>query len=317
MVDTDFVHQSVLLNEAVEALLTDLNGHYVDGTFGRGGHSHAILQKLQPQGRLTAFDRDPQAVAVARQWQDQRFDIRHATFSELAQLPAASVQGVLLDLGISSPQIDDAARGFSFRHDGPLDMRMDPTAGLSVSEWLLQVEEKQLAQVIRDYGEERFAKPIAKAIVARVRAQGAIAGTAELAQLIAGVVKTREGGQHPATRTFQALRIFINGELEQVQSALHASMQVLAPGGRLVVISFHSLEDRIVKQFMQTQAKEQVMRDDMRWMLRQQAQSMPLKLLDRMKPSAVEVQANPRARSAIMRVAERSDAPFVTQGRGY
>lgn len=317
MVDTDFVHQTVLLNEAVEALLTDLNGHYVDGTFGRGGHSHAILQKLQPQGRLTAFDRDPQAVAVARQWQDQRFDIRHATFSELAQLPAASVQGVLLDLGISSPQIDDAARGFSFRHDGPLDMRMDPTAGLSVSEWLLQVEEKQLAQVIRDYGEERFAKPIAKAIVARVRAQGAIAGTAELAQLIAGVVKTREGGQHPATRTFQALRIFINGELEQVQSALHASMQVLAPGGRLVVISFHSLEDRIVKQFMQTQAKEQVMRDDMRWMLRQQEQSMPLKLLDRMKPSAVEVQANPRARSAIMRVAERSDAPFVTQGRGY
>lgn len=317
MVDTDFVHQTVLLNEAVEALLTDLNGHYVDGTFGRGGHSHAILQKLQPQGRLTAFDRDPQAVAVARQWQDQRFDIRHATFSKLAQLPAASVQGVLLDLGISSPQIDDAARGFSFRHDGPLDMRMDPTAGLSVSEWLLQVEEKQLAQVIRDYGEERFAKPIAKAIVARVRAQGAIAGTAELAQLIAGVVKTREGGQHPATRTFQALRIFINGELEQVQSALHASMQVLAPGGRLVVISFHSLEDRIVKQFMQTQAKEQVMRDDMRWMLRQQAQSMPLKLLDRMKPSAVEVQANPRARSAIMRVAERSDAPFVTQGRGY
>ena len=317
MVDTDFVHQTVLLNEAVEALLTDLNGHYVDGTFGRGGPSHAILQKLQPQGRLTAFDRDPQAVAVARQWQDQRFDIRHATFSELAQLPAASVQGVLLDLGISSPQIDDAARGFSFRHDGPLDMRMDPTAGLSVSEWLLQVEEKQLAQVIRDYGEERFAKPIAKAIVARVRAQGAIAGTAELAQLIAGVVKTREGGQHPATRTFQALRIFINGELEQVQSALHASMQVLAPGGRLVVISFHSLEDRIVKQFMQTQAKEQVMRDDMRWMLRQQAQSMPLKLLDRMKPSAVEVQANPRARSAIMRVAERSDAPFVTQGRGY
>ena len=317
MVDTDFVHQTVLLNEAVEALLTDLNGHYVDGTFGRGGHSHAILQKLQPQGRLTAFDRDPQAVAVARQWQDRRFDIRHATFSELAQLPAASVQGVLLDLGISSPQIDDAARGFSFRHDGPLDMRMDPTAGLSVSEWLLQVEEKQLAQVIRDYGEERFAKPIAKAIVARVRAQGAIAGTVELAQLIAGVVKTREGGQHPATRTFQALRIFINGELEQVQSALHASMQVLAPGGRLVVISFHSLEDRIVKQFMQTQAKEQVMRDDMRWMLRQQAQSMPLKLLDRMKPSAVEVQANPRARSAIMRVAERSDAPFVTQGRGY
>jgi 16S rRNA (cytosine1402-N4)-methyltransferase len=310
MSQADFSHQTVLLHEAVAALLTDLNGHYVDGTFGRGGHSRAILQKLQAQGRLTAFDRDPQAVAVAQQWQDPRFDIRHAIFSELGQLPAGSAQGVLLDLGISSPQIDDAARGFSFRNDGPLDMRMDPTAGQSVSEWLLQAEESQLAQIIRDYGEERFAKPIAKAIVARVRAQGAIAGTAELAQLIAGVVKTREGGQHPATRTFQALRIFINGELDQVHLALAASMQVLAPGGRLVVISFHSLEDRIVKQFMQAQAKEQQERDDMTWMLRQQEQVMPLHLLDRIKPSAEEVRANPRSRSAIMRVAERTAAPL-------
>lgn len=316
MVQADFSHQTVLLREAVEALVTDPNGHYVDGTFGRGGHSHAILQRLQAQGRLTAFDRDPQAVAVAQQWQDPRFEIRHATFSELGQLPAGSARGVLLDLGISSPQIDDAARGFSFRHDGPLDMRMDPSSGLSVSAWLLQAQESQLAQIIRDYGEERFAKPIARAIVARVRAQGAIAGTAELAQLIAGIVKTREGGQHPATRTFQALRIFINGELEQVQLALSASMQVLAPGGRLVVISFHSLEDRIVKQFMQAQAKEQIERGDMRWMLRQEAQAMPLKLLERIKPSQAEVQANPRARSAIMRVAERSDAPYAVQGGG-
>ncbi len=316
MAQADFSHQTVLLHEAVQALITDPCGHYVDGTFGRGGHSHAILQKLQVAGRLTAFDRDPQAVAVAQQWQDPRFEIRHAIFSELGQLPAASAQGVLLDLGISSPQIDDATRGFSFRHDGPLDMRMDPSSGQSVSEWLLQAQEGQLAQIIRDYGEERFAKPIARAIVARVQAHGAIAGTAELAQLIAGVVKTREGGQHPATRSFQALRIFINGELEQVHLALEASMQVLAAGGRLVVISFHSLEDRIVKQFMQAQAKEQVERGDMRWMLRQEAQAMPLKLLERIKPSAAEVQANPRARSAIMRVAERCAAPFVVQSGG-
>lgn len=316
MVQANFSHQTVLLHEAVEALVTDPHGHYVDGTFGRGGHSRAILQKLHAQGRLTAFDRDPQAVAVAQQWQDPRFDIRHATFSELGQLPASNAQGVLLDLGISSPQIDDATRGFSFRYDGPLDMRMDPTSGLSVSAWLMQAEEGQLAQIIRDYGEERFAKPIAKAIVARVRAQGAIAGTAELAQLIASVVKTREGGQHPATRTFQALRIFINGELDQVRLALQASMQVLAPGGRLVVISFHSLEDRIVKQFMQAQAKEQIERGDMRWMLRQEVQAMPLKLLGRIKPSHAEVQANPRARSAIMRVAERRAAPYAIGGGG-
>lgn len=316
MEQPQFSHQTVLLQEAVDALVTSPDGHYVDGTFGRGGHSRAILKKLGAQGRLTAFDRDPQAVQVAQQWQDARFDIRHATFSALGDLPAASVQGVLLDLGISSPQIDDATRGFSFRHDGPLDMRMDPSSGLSVSEWLMQAEEAQLAQIIRDYGEERFAKPIASAIAARVRSQGAIVSTAELAQIVAQVVKTREGAQHPATRTFQALRIFINAELDQIRLALEASMEILALGGRLVVISFHSLEDRIVKQFMQAQAKEQVDRGDMRWMLRPQALAMPLKLLDRIKPSDAEVRNNPRARSAIMRVAERSAAPLIAPKGG-
>ncbi len=307
----DFRHQTVLLQEAVRALMTDPHGTYVDGTFGRGGHSRLILQNLAPQGRLLAFDRDPAAVASAVQWDDPRFSIQHATFSDMVQLPEASVQGVLLDLGMSSPQIDDASRGFSFRHDGPLDMRMNPEAGQSVSEWLLDADEVSLARVIRDYGEERFAKPIARAIVARVRAQGAISSTLELANLVASVVKTREGGQHPATRTFQALRIFINAELEQVHLALDASLRILAPSGRLVVISFHSLEDRIVKQFMQAKAKEQIDRRDMTWMLRpSQDLLMPLKVLDRIKPSAAEVQANPRARSAVMRVAERTAAPY-------
>lgn len=302
MATSDFSHQTVLLHEAVEALISDPQGHYVDGTFGRGGHSRLILQSLGEQGHLTAFDRDPEAVAAASQWQDPRFTMRHATFSQLGQLPAASVQGVLLDLGISSPQIDDASRGFSFRHDGPLDMRMDPSAGLSVSEWLLGADEAELARIIRDYGEERFAKPIAKAIVARVRAQGAIAGTAELAQLVAGVVRTREGGQHPATRTFQALRIFINGELEQVHLALQASMQVLAAGGRLVVISFHSLEDRIVKEFIRGPRTAPVRRG----LPSPLVQAPPLRVVGRaQQPDNAEIARNPRARSAVLRVAEK------------
>ena len=316
MASPDLMHQTVLLQEAVQSLITDEDGRYVDGTFGRGGHSRLILQKLGSAGHLTAFDRDPEAVAAAHLWTDTRFEIRHAAFSEWGRLPAGSVQGLWLDLGISSPQIDDPSRGFSFRHDGPLDMRMDPSSGVSVSEWLLSADEADLARIIRDYGEERFAKPIAKAVIARVRAGGAIAGTAELAQLIAGVVKTREGGQHPATRTFQALRIHINGELEQIELTLQASLQALALGGRLVVISFHSLEDRIVKQFMQSKAKEQVDRHDMAWMLRQQSSPMPLELLGRIKPSAAEVSANPRSRSAIMRVAQRTAAPYATAARG-
>ena len=313
-----FTHQTVLLQEAVDALVTDPAGHYVDGTFGRGGHSRLILQRLDTQGRLTALDRDAQAVQVGREIADARFEMRHSAFSALADFPAASLAGVLLDLGISSPQIDDARRGFSFRHDGPLDMRMDTHSGQSVAQWLQGVDEAQLSQVIRDYGEERFAKPIARAIVARVQSQGGIEGTAELAQLVASVVKVRDGAQHPATRTFQALRIFINAELEQLRIALQASLRALQTGGRLVVISFHSLEDRIVKQFMAQQARETVDRRDAGWMLQAAPVVLPLKLLGRSKPSAEEVAGNPRARSAVMRVAERTDAawPALAQGKG-
>jgi len=301
-------HTTVLLNEAVDALLgggASPAGTFVDGTFGRGGHTRLILQRLAPQGRLVAFDKDPEAIHEAARIHDARFSIRHQGFSHLGELPAASAAGVLLDLGISSPQIDDPARGFSFRFDGPLDMRMDTTRGQSVAEWLAGAEAAQIAEVIRDYGEERFAGPIAKAIVARRTQSGPIAGTAELADIVAGAVKTREPGQNPATRTFQALRIFINAELEELQQALEASLSVLAPGGRLVVISFHSLEDRIVKQFIARHSKEMF---DRRAPFAAPT-PMRLKALGRVKPSAAEVVANPRARSAVMRVAERTEVP--------
>lgn len=300
-------HTTVLAGEAVRALLGDgaaPAGTFVDGTFGRGGHSRLILQRLGPQGRLVAFDKDPEAIQEAARIQDARFSIRHQGFSHVRELPGASVAGVLLDLGVSSPQIDDPGRGFSFRFDGPLDMRMDTTRGQSAAEWLAQAEVAQIAEVIRDYGEERFAGPIAKAIAARRAERGPIAGTAELAGVVAGAVKTREPGQNPATRTFQALRIFINAELEELQQALEASLRVLRPGGRLVVISFHSLEDRIVKQFIARHSKEVF---DRRAPF---AQPRPvlLKALERVKPGAAEVEANPRARSAVMRVAERTPA---------
>ncbi|MFT4243604.1 MAG: 16S rRNA (cytosine(1402)-N(4))-methyltransferase RsmH [Acidovorax sp.] len=300
-------HTTVLLDEAVDALLgggAPPQGVFVDGTFGRGGHSRRILERLGPDGRLVAFDKDPEAIAEATRITDARFSIRHDGFRHIADLPAGSVAGVLMDLGVSSPQIDSPARGFSFRFDGPLDMRMDPTRGISVAEWLAEADVQQIAEVIRDYGEERFAGPIAKAIVARRQERGAVATTAELADLVAGAVKTREPGQNPATRTFQALRIFINAELEELQQALEASLSVLAPGGRLVVISFHSLEDRIVKQFIARHSKEVF---DRRAPF---AAPQPMKLaaLDRTKPGAAEVEANPRARSAIMRVAERTGA---------
>ncbi len=301
------IHTTVLLGEAVAALLHRPDGHFVDGTFGRGGHSRLILSQLGPQGRLSAYDRDPEAVAAAQTLAaaDARFDIRHAAFSQIADLPDASIDGLLLDLGISSPQIDDAERGFSFRFDGPLDMRMDSSRGLSVAQWLQQADEAELAQIIRDYGEERFAKAIARAICTRIREQGPMTRTSELAQLVAGVVKTREGAQHPATRTFQALRIFINAELDELRQALEQSLRILKPSGRLVVISFHSLEDRIVKQFMAEHSKVAFDRQDAAWMLRQAEPVLPLKVLGRSKPSAAEIAANPRARSAIMRVAER------------
>lgn len=305
---SDFTHQTVLLHEAVDALVHDANGHYIDGTFGRGGHTRLILARLGPAAHVTAFDRDAQAIAAASAIDDARLRMCHAAFSAIADLPAASADGVLLDLGISSPQIDDPERGFSFRHSGPLDMRMDTSGGLSVADWLLTAQAPELERIIRDYGEERFAKNIAKTIVARIAAQGRINTTQELASLVASVVKTRDGAQHPATRTFQALRIFINAELEQLELALQACMTVLKPGGRLVVISFHSLEDRIVKQFMAAQAREVFDREDAMWMLRQEVREMPLRVLNRIKPSPEEIARNPRARSAVMRVAERTAA---------
>ena len=228
----------------------------MDATFGRGGHSRLLLSRLRPHDRLIAFDKDPDAIQEAARITDARFSIRHEGFCHLGELPAGSVHGVLMDLGVSSPQIDNPQRGFSFRFDGPLDMRMDTTRGESVAEWLATAEVQQISEVIRDYGEERFAFPIAKAIVARRQERGPISTTAELAELVAGTVKTREQGQNPATRTFQALRIFINAELEELQQELEASLSVLAPGGRLAVISFHSLDDRIVKQFVAKHSKE-------------------------------------------------------------
>jgi 16S rRNA (cytosine1402-N4)-methyltransferase len=296
-------HTTVLLKEAVDALVHDPQGSYLDATFGRGGHSRAILARMGPNARLCAFDQDPQAVQSAQDLlQDPRFSIRHVPFSSLRDWPAASLSGVLLDIGVSSPQIDQAERGFSFRHDGPLDMRMDPTRGRSVHQWLVTASQEEIAGVIRDHGEERFAVQIAKAIVARREERGAPASTAELAQLVAGTVKTREPGQDPATRTFQAFRIHINAELEELQQALEASIHALQPGGRLVVISFHSLEDRIVKQFIARHSREVFDR-------RQPfapAPALHLKALGRVRPSAAEISANPRARSAIMRVAERT-----------
>jgi 16S rRNA (cytosine1402-N4)-methyltransferase len=302
-------HITVLLDEAVDALLGGASqppaGHWVDATFGRGGHSRLILQRLGPDGRLIAFDKDPDAIAEAARITDARFSIRHEGFRHLGELPEGSVQGVLMDLGVSSPQIDNPDRGFSFRFDGPLDMRMDTTRGQSVAEWLEDAEVHQIAEVIRDYGEERFAGPIAKAIVARRESQGPLRTTGELAQLVAGAVKTREAGQNPATRTFQALRIFINAELQELEQALEASLRVLAPGGRLAVISFHSLEDRIVKQFIAKHSKEVY---DRRAPFAPPT-PMRLKALERIKPSAAEIDTNPRSRSAVMRVAERTEVP--------
>jgi len=305
-------HTTVLLNEAVDALVTDPRGQYVDATFGRGGHARLILRRLAPEGRLIAFDKDPEALAEAARIQDARLAVRHQGFAALAEWPPRSVAGVLMDLGISSPQIDNPARGFSFRADGPLDMRMDPTRGQSAADWLAHADERQIAQVIRDYGEERFAVAIAKAIVARRQAGRPVASTLELAELVAGTVKTREPGQNPATRTFQAVRIFVNAELEELEQALEAAVQVLQPGGRLVVISFHSLEDRIVKQFIARHARQAV---DRRAPFAEPAPTL-LRALGRVRPGAAEVAANPRARSAIMRVAERTPAPLAVARQG-
>lgn len=306
--EANWKHTTVMLGEAVEALVHDPAGCYVDGTFGRGGHTRAILEQLNEQGRVIAFDKDPEAVAHANAIDDSRFSIRHDSFTGMEELPAHSVDGVLLDLGVSSPQIDNPARGFSFRFEGPLDMRMDPTRGESVAEWLAHAETDQIAEVIRDYGEERFAQQIAKAIVARRQERRPVASTAELAQLVAGTVKTREPGQDPATRTFQALRIFINAELEELQQTLKASLRLLKPGGRLVVISFHSLEDRIVKQFMVQHSREVF---DRRMPAAFARAPAPMRLTDvtRLRPTSEEVRDNPRSRSAVLRYATRTEVP--------
>ena len=304
-------HRTVLLEEAVEALVTRADGIYVDGTFGRGGHSRLVLEKLGEAGRLIAFDKDPLAIATAQQIADPRFGIVHESFASLrdaiAERGVGRVSGVLLDLGVSSPQVDDPERGFSFRADGPLDMRMDPTRGESAADWLARATVQELTEVIRDYGEERFAFQIAKALVAR-RAEsdrlGPLVSTGELAQIVANVVKTREKGKDPATRTFQAIRIHINQELAELQVVLEAALALLEQGGRLVVISFHSLEDRIVKRFMQAHASAPAV--DRRLPIRAvDLPSPPLKIIGRVFASDAEVAANPRARSAVMRVAER------------
>jgi 16S rRNA (cytosine1402-N4)-methyltransferase len=294
-----------LLSEAVTALQVNPDGHYIDATFGRGGHSRLILSQLSEQGRLTVFDKDPQAIEVAQALaaSDPRVTVRHQAFRDLGELEALSADGILMDIGVSSPQIDDPQRGFSFRHDGPLDMRMDTTRGQSVAQWLETADVAIMAEVIREYGEERFAQPIAKAIDRCRQERGPIRTTSELAEIVAGAVKTREPGKDPATRTFQAFRIFINAELEELQHALEGSLNVLKPDGQLVVISFHSLEDRIVKQFMAQHSRAVF---DRRAPF---AQPVAMKLRDvrRVMPSSEEVAGNPRSRSAVMRVATRTE----------
>ncbi len=307
-----FTHTTVLLHETVDAVLTDPDGCYVDGTFGRGGHSRLLLSRLGPKGRLIAFDKDPEAVAAATQGplaiHDPRFEIRHASFTDmsalLAERGAASLAGVMMDLGVSSPQIDNPERGFSFRFDGPLDMRMDPTRGESAADFLARADERHIAQVIRDYGEERFAVPISKAVVARRTGGSPLRTTAELAELVARTVKTREQGQDPATRTFQALRILVNAELEELEQGLSHALELLAPGGHLAVISFHSLEDRIAKTFIGRESKAEV---DRRAPFAPPTRPLRLKALGRIKAGEAEVRANPRSRSAVLRVAERTD----------
>jgi 16S rRNA (cytosine1402-N4)-methyltransferase len=311
-------HTTVLLHEAVDALVQRPDGVYVDGTFGRGGHSRLILSRLAPAGRLLAIDRDPEAVAHAldgpARIDDARFSIDHARFADypavMAHHGVAQLDGLLLDIGVSSPQIDDPARGFSFRHDGPLDMRMDPTRGQSAAEFLATASPQRIAEVIRDYGEERFAGPLARAIVARREAGQPLQRTSELAALAATVVRTRERGQDPATRTFQALRILVNGELDELEQALQASLAALRPGGRLAVISFHSLEDRIVKTFIQRQAREEV---DRRVPFAAPKPAL-LQALGRVRPGEAEVEGNARSRSAILRVAERTAVALPQTG---
>ena len=303
-------HVPVLAPEAVEALAIarDPQGTYIDATFGRGGHSRLILERLGAQGRLVALDRDPQAIAAGRRISDARLTLVHARFSEMhrvaAELALPPLAGVLMDIGVSSPQIDEAERGFSFRNDGPLDMRMDTTRGQTAAEFLSQADEGEIGEVLKTHGEERFAKQIAKAIVA-ARGAGALTRTRQLADLVGAAVRTREPGQDPATRTFQALRIHVNQELEELSLALPRALELLAPGGRLAVICFHSLEDRIAKNFMRDQSRPGVLPER----LPVRASDLPparMRLAGKpVRAGADEVRANPRSRSAVLRVAEK------------
>ena len=306
-------HATVLLNEAVEALAIKPDGVYVDGTFGRGGHSRLILERLGANGRLIALDKDPAAIAVGVKWGDARFRIMHSGFERLAQvlreLEVEKVDGILLDLGVSSPQLDEAARGFSFRFDAPLDMRMDTTRGPTAAEWLATVDEGLLAEVIRDYGEERFAKQIARAVVA-ARAVQPIDTTRQLVELVGKAVRTREAGQNPATRTFQAIRIYLNRELEELAQVLPECAAHLQVRGRLVVISFHSLEDRIVKHFMRDMAEGDKLPRNVPIRASEVPQGKVRLVGKAVRAGEAELQANPRARSAVMRVAERSDVAW-------
>lgn len=303
-------HITVLLEEAVQALGIKADGIYVDGTFGRGGHSRKILEQLGEKGRLIAFDRDLKAIESSKEITDPRFSMVHSHFagmqSELDEMGISRVDGILLDLGISSPQIDDASRGFSFRYDAPLDMRMDQSSGQTAADFLANTTEQHLGEVIKNYGEERFAKQIARAIIAERNDGRAITTTGQLAKVVAGAVTRFEPGQNPATRTFQALRIFVNQELEELSLTMPQCLGLLAPLGRLAVISFHSLEDRIVKQFIRDQAN----RDDLPANFPVRAADLPQPKMQgvgkTIKPSAKEVKANPRSRSAVLRVAERT-----------
>jgi 16S rRNA (cytosine1402-N4)-methyltransferase len=316
---TTWQHTTVLLHEAVQGLWdADVGpraqGLYLDGTFGRGGHSRLILSQLPQGARLLALDRDPEAVVHATQGDravlDPRFRIEHAAFSSwgevVSDLGLGPVDGLLLDIGVSSPQIDNPERGFSFRFDAPLDMRMDTTQGESAADYLARASVDELTHIIQTYGEERFARAIAKAVVARRESGHPIRTTAELSAVVAGAVKTREAGQNPATRTFQALRIHVNGELDELQAALEAALKHLAPGGRMAIISFHSLEDRLVKTFIAKHSREEV---DRRAPFAE-PKPMLLRSIGRIKPSEAEIEANPRARSAVLRVAERTDVPW-------
>lgn len=305
-----YPHRPVLLDEVLEGLNVQADGRYVDGTYGRGGHAGALLERLGPEGRLLAIDKDPEAVAAAvrRFGSDSRFQVEKGSFATLEQAVRrldwyGAVSGVLLDLGVSSPQLDDARRGFSFLSEGPLDMRMDPDSGTSAADWLARASEREIADVLWRYGEERFSRRIARAVVA-ARAERPLATTAQLADLIARAVPGRERHKHPATRSFQAIRIYINSELEDLEAGLRQAVDVLAPGGRVAVISFHSLEDRMVKRFMRRQAQGEPVPPDLP--IRGPLPAGRLRIVGKpVKPGTDELADNPRARSAVLRIGER------------